>query len=45
MVEIPFVNIPSLKTQDQKCQFILIQYVDLHLCAKFGDLRPQIYKK
>ena len=28
-----------------KCLFILVQYINLHLCAKFGDLKPTIDEK
>ena len=28
-----------------KCLFILFQYTNVHLCAKFGDLKPTIDKK
>ena len=43
MVEIPFPDLSSPKTS--KCRFILLQYSNVFLCAKFGDLKPRIDEK
>ena len=32
-------------SQNPKCLFILFQYNNVYLCAKFGDLEPTIDKK
>ena len=42
MVKIPFPYISCPKTQSQ---FILFQYTNVHLSAKFGDLKPTIDEK
>ena len=32
-------------SQNPKCRFILFQYTNVFLCAKFGDLKPTIDEK
>ena len=32
-------------SQNPKCRFILFQYTNVYLCAKFGDLKPTIDEK
>ena len=32
-------------SQNPKCRFILFQYTNIFLCAKFGDLKPTIDEK
>ena len=44
MVEIQVYNIFSPNLFAPKCQFILSQYTNIHLCEKFGDLKPIIIR-
>ena len=32
-------------SKNPKCQFILFQHTNVHLCAKFGDLKPTVDEK